>query len=149
MTLRRSESLDHLHRGPQYGKTFLRSSRGFPLLTNGSYPVIDESSGGSLAGMIAAVEELLRLANAETVVVPGHGAIGNRAALLCFHNMLSTIEGRIKPLIASHSTAAEILAATPTADFDLVWGQGYVTGDIFVRMVLAGFGLRETAKALS
>ena len=39
------------------------------LLTNGSYPIIDESSCGSLRGMIEAIEQLLRLANADTVVV--------------------------------------------------------------------------------
>jgi glyoxylase-like metal-dependent hydrolase (beta-lactamase superfamily II) len=112
-------------------------------MTNGSYPVIDESSGGSLRGMIQAVERLLQLANAETVVVPGHSPIANRDALLSFRNMLCAIEGRIKALIASHSPLPRILAAALTADFDLVWGRGYVTGDIFVRMVLAGFGLTE------
>jgi hypothetical protein len=55
--------------------------------------------------------------------------------------MLRTVEDRIEPLIASHSTIAEILAAAPTADYDLEWGRGYVTGDIFIRMILAGFGL--------
>jgi len=54
--------------------------------------------------------------------------------------MLCTIEGRVKPLIASRSPVAGILAAAPTADFDRVWGRGYVTGDIFVRM-MAGSAL--------
>jgi len=59
--------------------------------------------------------------------------------------MLRAIEGRIQSLIASKSTVAEIIAAAPTCDFDGVWGCGYVTGDIFVRMVLAGLGF--TARA--
>jgi len=57
--------------------------------------------------------------------------------------MLRSIEGRIKPLIASGLSFCKILAANPTADFDPLWGSGYVTGDLFVRMVLAGFGLTE------
>jgi cyclase len=108
------------------------------LMTNASYPIIDESSRGSLRGMIQAVERLLKVVNCETVVVPGHGPIGNRDSLLVF--MLRTIEGRINSLIASRAPATEILAAAPTADFDPVWGRGYVTGDIFVRMILAGTG---------
>jgi glyoxylase-like metal-dependent hydrolase (beta-lactamase superfamily II) len=113
------------------------------LLNNGSYLVIDAASRGSLRGMIQAVERLLQLINTETVVVPGHGPIGNRDALLGFRNMLSTIEGRIESMIASHRPLTEIMAAAPTADFDSIWGRGYVTGDIFVRMILAGFGLEE------
>jgi hypothetical protein len=55
--------------------------------------------------------------------------------------MLCAIEARIQPMIASQSPAAEIIAAVPTADFDPVWGRAYVSGDIFLRMVLAGLGL--------
>ncbi len=109
------------------------------LLNNDGYPVIDAASHGSLRGIIQAVERLLQIVNAETVVVPGHGPIGNRAALLGFHRMLSTIDGRIESMIKSHRPVAEILAAAPTADFDSVWGRGYVTGAIFVRMILAGY----------
>jgi cyclase len=116
------------------------------LMTNGSYPIIDESSRGSLRGMIEASEDLLALANAETVVVPGHGAIGNRQDLLGFRDMLCAVEGRIKSLIAARLPVAEIISAAPTRDFDAVWGRGYVTGDFFVCMVRAGLGLTEKAK---
>jgi hypothetical protein len=112
-------------------------------MTNGSCPIIEESSRGSLRGMIQAVEGLPLVDDSDTVVVPGHSPIGNRESLLVFRDMLCTIEGRIKPLIASGSPVAGILAAGPTADFDRLWGRGYVTGDIFVRMILAGFGLTQ------
>ena len=70
-----------------------------------------------------------------------------RDALLSFHNMLSTIEVRMQRLIAASRPVPEMLAAAPTADFDPVWGRGYVTGGIFLRMILAGLGL--TAKAIT
>jgi cyclase len=114
------------------------------LFINGSYPVIDESSHGSLGGMIHASDRLLRLINAETIVVPGHGPIGNRDALLGFRDMLRTVEERIGPMIASHWPVAEVLSAAPTADFDPVWGRGYVTGPIFVRMILAALGYHKS-----
>jgi cyclase len=113
------------------------------LMTNGSYPVIDESSCGSLHGMIQAIERLLPFINAETAVVPGHGPIANRDDLVNFHDTLGTIEGRVQHLIAAGSSVAEILAAAPSAEFDPVWGRGYVTGTVFVRMILAGLGLIE------
>lgn len=91
--------------------------------------------------MIDAIERLLQFVNAETVVVPGHGPISNRDALLNFRDVLSTVEDRIERLITARAPVSEILAAAPTADFDPIWRRGDVTGDIFVRMVLAGLGL--------
>jgi len=111
------------------------------LFTNGSYPVIDESSGGSPRGMISAVERLAMLADADTVVVPGHGDVADRASMLRFVDMLRTLEDRVLPRIRAGQTASEIIASLPTADFDPVWGQGYVTGEHFMWMVLAALGI--------
>jgi hypothetical protein len=38
------------------------------------------------------------------------------------------------------------IAAAPTREFDAIWGSGYVSGDIFVRMILAGLGLETKTK---
>ena len=113
------------------------------LFTNGSYPVIDESSGGSMRGMIEAIERLLPLVRVNTVVVPGHGPIGNREALAGFLDMLHAIEDRILVLIDAKLSVPEIIAATPTVELDKTWGCGYVTGEYFTRMVLAGLGIDE------
>lgn len=108
------------------------------LMTWGGYPVIDESSGGSLRGMIAAVDRLLPLADADTVVVPGHGSVGGREELRRFRDMLATVEDRILRLRTAGLPDDRIVAAAPTAAFDAEWGRGYVTGALFTRMVLAG-----------
>jgi cyclase len=111
------------------------------LFTHRSYPVIDESSGGSLRGMIEAIERLLPMIDGDTVVVPGHGAATNRAGLAAFRDMLRSIEDRILVLIEAQREIPEIMAARPTANFDSVWGRSYVTGEHFTRMALAGMGL--------
>jgi cyclase len=110
------------------------------LFTNGSYPVIDESSGGSLRGMAQAVEELLPMIDANTIVVPGHGAAADRTRLLGFRDMLRKIEDRILALVEAQLETREILSTQPTAEFDPLWGRGYVTGTHFTRMALAGMG---------
>lgn len=117
------------------------------LFVNGGYPVIDESSRGSLRGMINALERLLQTVNADSVVVPGHGAIGDRRTLWAFADLLQVVEERVQSLVASNATPPEIIDAAPTREFDAVWGAGYVTGDIFLRMVLAGLGLAEKGTA--
>jgi cyclase len=113
------------------------------LFTNGSYPVIDESSGGTLRGMIDALERLMPLVDGETVIVPGHGLLGDRPALVRFVDMLHTIEDRVLSLIKARLPYYEIIASFPTADFDPYWGRGYVTGSHFLRMVLAGLKFSE------
>jgi cyclase len=108
------------------------------LFVHQSYPVIDESSGGSLRGMIEAVDRLLLMIDAATVVVPGHGAVTDRGGLIAFHDMLRRIEDKILAMIEARRDLPEIIAARPTAEFDPLWGRGYVTGAFFTRMVLAG-----------
>ena len=110
------------------------------LFTHRTYPVIDESSGGSLRGMIEAIERLLPMIDRDTLVVPGHGAVTNRTGLTAFLDMLRSIEDRILVLIEAQREIPEITAARPTAEFDSVWGRGYVTGAHFTRMALAGMG---------
>jgi glyoxylase-like metal-dependent hydrolase (beta-lactamase superfamily II) len=110
------------------------------LFTHHSYPVIDESSGGSLRGMIEAVDRLLPMIDGDTVVVPGHGAATNRVGLAEFRDMLRGIEDRVLALIEAGRQIPEVIAAEPTADLDPLWGRGYVTGARFTRMVLAGMG---------
>jgi glyoxylase-like metal-dependent hydrolase (beta-lactamase superfamily II) len=119
------------------------------LFTHRSYPVIDESSGGSLRGMIEAVERLLPMIDGDTLVVPGHGAVANRIGLAAFLDMLRRIEDRILVLIEAQREIPEITAARPTAEFDSVWGRGYVTGAHFTRMALAGMGLSNARAALA
>ena len=111
------------------------------LFTHHSYPVIDESSGGSLRGMIEAVDRLLPLLDAATVVVPGHGAATDRTGLVSFRDMLRSAEDRILALLEAGREPSEIATARPTADFDSVWGRGYVTGEHFTRMALGGMRL--------
>jgi glyoxylase-like metal-dependent hydrolase (beta-lactamase superfamily II) len=118
------------------------------LFTHHSYPVIDESSRGSLRGMIEAVDRLLPMIDKDTVVVPGHGAATDRTGLLAFRDMLRSIEDRILVLIEAQREASEIIESKPTGEFDSLWGRGYVSGAHFTHMALAGMGLTNTPAAL-
>jgi glyoxylase-like metal-dependent hydrolase (beta-lactamase superfamily II) len=58
---------------------------------NGYYAFIDYDSGGSFRGLIAASDENLKRRDAQTMIVPGHGAVGSRADLFAYHEMLITV----------------------------------------------------------
>ena len=102
---------------------------------NGRYPLIDGSSGGKVDGMIAACDRLLELANAETKIVPGHGALTNSAGLVKYRDMLVTARERVHRLKSSGRTLEESIAAKPLTDLDGEWGNGRFKGDDFVKIV--------------
>ncbi len=102
---------------------------------NGRYPFIDVSSGGSIDGMIEATEAALVLVDSETKIIPGHGPPGDREALVAYREMLQLVRDRIAPMVEAGTSVDEVVAAKPTADLDETWGQGFLNGDAFVRMV--------------
>ena len=90
---------------------------------NGIYPFIDYSSGGNINGMIQATEQNLALAGADTIVIPGHGPLGNKTQLTEFRNMLVGSRDNIAKLKKEGKSLEETVAAKPTAVFDAKWGK--------------------------
>ncbi|MFC3562842.1 MBL fold metallo-hydrolase [Pedobacter jamesrossensis] len=105
---------------------------------NAYYPFIDYSTGGSIDGMIAASERNVKMTTNHTIVIPGHGAIGNRAQLIEFHEMLSTIRERVAKLKKQGRSLNEAIAAKPTASFDPKFGKFVINGDFFTNLVYRG-----------
>jgi glyoxylase-like metal-dependent hydrolase (beta-lactamase superfamily II) len=102
---------------------------------NGRYPLIDGSTGGRVDGMIEACDRLLRLADADTKIVPGHGPLATRADLVKYRDMLATAADRVRKLKASGKSLEESIAAKPFTDLDGDWGKGRFKGDDFVKIV--------------
>lgn len=65
---------------------------------NGMYPFIDYVSGGSIDGAIAAANANIAMVGARTVVIPGHGPVGDRTALVAFRDMLVSVRARVSSL---------------------------------------------------
>jgi glyoxylase-like metal-dependent hydrolase (beta-lactamase superfamily II) len=105
------------------------------LFFNGFYPFIDGVTGGTMNGMVAAAERSLKVAGASTRIVPGHGPLGDRAALQRYHRMLATIRDRVGKLKAAGKSVADAQAAQPTKDFDAEWGGGFMKPADFVALV--------------
>jgi cyclase len=99
------------------------------------YPYIDVSAGGSIRGTIAAVDSVLPLLDEESVVLPGHGVITDRDGLVEYREMLTAVADRIQAMIDEGKSLEEIQAARPTADWDAVWGQNFMSPERFVRLV--------------
>jgi glyoxylase-like metal-dependent hydrolase (beta-lactamase superfamily II) len=113
-----------------------------------SYPVIDLESGGSIDGIIAALNGLVDLAVSDTLaeggtlIIPGHGRICDEADLVRYRDMVTIIRDRIRTLVGRGRTLDEIKAAQPTLDYDSRFGStaGPWTTDLFIEAVYRSLG---------
>src|SRR5712664_857325 len=105
------------------------------LFFNGMYPYIDPGTGGTVTGMIAAVDKILSLADNYTKIVAGHGPLGNKADLMKSRDMLVTSRDRVEKLKSAGKSALEAVVEKPFADLDPVWGQGIINSDQWIQIV--------------
>jgi len=103
--------------------------------TNGRYPNIDFANGGNIKGMIAATDAYLKLANAKTRIVPGHGPLADKAALTEYRAMLVTARDRMAKLVKEGKSEDDVVAAKPFADLDAKWAPTELASKNFIRVV--------------
>jgi glyoxylase-like metal-dependent hydrolase (beta-lactamase superfamily II) len=103
--------------------------------TNGRYPNIDFANGGNIKGMIAAADAYLKLANDKTRIVPGHGPLADRAALMAYRTMLVTARDRMAKLVKEGKSEDDVVAAKPFADLDAKWAPTELASKNFIRVV--------------
>ena len=105
---------------------------------NGHFPFIDYSTGGSIDGMIRAAETNVAKVTDKTIVIPGHGPIGNKSQLTEFRDMLVSVREKVADLKNQGKSLDEVLAAKPTANYDAKWGGFVIDGNFFTKLVYAG-----------
>ncbi|MEE9492076.1 MAG: MBL fold metallo-hydrolase [Gammaproteobacteria bacterium] len=102
---------------------------------NGFYPFIDASTKGSVNGMIGAAERVLAMVDEKTKIIPGHGPLGDKKALIKYRDMLVTVRDRMQKLIDQGKTLEEIVALKPNTDVDEVWGKGFLDPEAFLKIL--------------
>lgn len=85
---------------------------------NFGYPFADQANGGSIKGMIDAVDLIERIAGPDTTLVPGHGTLVTKKDLLGYRAMLVDILAKVQNLRNQGKSLDEILAANLTAPYD-------------------------------
>jgi len=113
------------------------------IFTPGNYPVIDIARGGSVQGIIDALNRLLRITIVEdkqeggTKVIPGHGRLCEEADVVEYRNMITIIRDRVQNLINRGMSLQEVKDARPTLDYDTEYGSdtGFWTTGMFVEAV--------------
>src|SRR5215510_15296249 len=78
---------------------------------NFGYPFADQANGGSINGMLEAVDLIEKIAGPDTTLVPGHGTLVTKKDLLAYRAMLVDILAKVKTLRDQGKSLKDILAA--------------------------------------
>ena len=85
---------------------------------NYGYPYIDIANGGSLKGMLEGLDLTMKSADANTVIVPGHGTLIKRDDIVPYRDMILAVADKVQKMIADGKSLQEVLAAKVTAPYD-------------------------------
>jgi cyclase len=112
------------------------------LFVPGEYPIIDVVHGGSVNGLLSALNRVLdlavpaRLQDGGTRVIPGRGRLCNEADVVDYRNMVAIVRDRVRALAEKGMTLDEVLATRPTLDYDPEYN-GAAAGRAFVESIYA------------
>lgn len=107
------------------------------IFTPDTYPFVDIERGGSLQGLLDALNHILHLTvpahlqEGGTRVIPGHGRLCDEAEVVEYRNMIAIVRDRVQALIKKGMTLEQVKATRPTFDYDTQYGPG----DAFVEAV--------------
>jgi cyclase len=107
------------------------------------YPRIDRENGGSINGVLDALNRLLdmavsdTLAEGGTLIIPGHGRISDEGDLVRYRDMVTIIRDRVAAWIDRGHSLTEIKAMQPSFEYDSRYGatSGPWTTDMFLDAV--------------
>jgi glyoxylase-like metal-dependent hydrolase (beta-lactamase superfamily II) len=114
------------------------------------YPPIDLRRGGSIDGVIAALNKVLDMSVTEymsqggTMILPGHGWISDSADVGYYRDMLMIIRDRIQSMIDNGMTLEQVKAAKPTMDYDPLYGRQAGVTARFVEAVYGSLKQKKT-----
>ena len=98
------------------------------LFTPGRYPMIDATKGGTVQGLLNGLNKVIDLAFPEyrhqggTMIVGGHGRLGDTADVAIYRNMVEIVRDRIRDMKKRGLSLQQVRAAKPTLDFDGIYG---------------------------
>jgi glyoxylase-like metal-dependent hydrolase (beta-lactamase superfamily II) len=93
------------------------------IVSSEGWPVIDYKTGGWINGLVDGLRQIVRVAEANTKIVPANGPVVTKADLEEQVKMYQTISQRLSQLLRKGMGPDEVLAAAPTKEFDAKWGE--------------------------
>ena len=110
------------------------------------YPFIDVSSGGSVNGMIAALDKVLALMDNNAKVIPGHGELSTKADVKVFRDRLADIRDQVAAALKKGKKKEDLASLGITDKYDAEWGKGFLKGKDFLMMVADNIAVPPSKK---
>lgn len=101
----------------------------------GKFPFIDISSGGSINGLIEAIEKALFIINDKTVLIPGHGVLSNRTELSDYLAMLVDLRSQVALTMEAELPFEQIEKMELYSKYDEQWGSGFIKGPKLISFI--------------
>lgn len=111
---------------------------------NGRFPFIDVENGGSVKGVIAAVENVLTQVRPDTKIIPGHGDLGDPAALRAYLDMLKGSSAAVQKAVKAGKSLEQTQKDKVLAAWDK-WTWGFITTDKFTEVLYNDLKKKPTA----
>jgi len=108
---------------------------------NGMYPFIDTDNGGSVKGMINAVQTVLATMPDDAKVIPGHGPLSDKAGLRAFLDVLKGTWSAVDAGRKAGKTVDQLKSEKVLDKWETPWGKGFIKTDKWIELLYA-----ETAK---
>jgi glyoxylase-like metal-dependent hydrolase (beta-lactamase superfamily II) len=113
------------------------------LFNMNTFPIIDVDAGGSINGVLDGLNAILKLAIPEfrteggTMIIPGHGRLGDSADVGYYRDMLTIIRDQVKALIDEGLTLEQVIERRPTFGYEARFGAdtGPWTTEMFLEAV--------------
>jgi glyoxylase-like metal-dependent hydrolase (beta-lactamase superfamily II) len=99
------------------------------------FPFVDLSSGGSIKGIIAAVDKVVAELPADVKVIPGHGKISSIADVKAYSARLKDCLKLVEAEVRKKKTLEQILQAKVLAKYDEFGKGGFIKTDTFVEIL--------------
>jgi cyclase len=112
------------------------------ILNMNGYPVIEVDKGGTIQGVVNALNWILEMAVVEhmmeggTIIVPGHGRLVDSADAAYYRDMVTIMRDRVRAAVKKGMTLPQIKAAKLTRDYDGRFGRSTsYTPDMFIEAI--------------
>ena len=113
------------------------------IFMESTYPIIEVANGGTINGVIDALNKILDFAFADfrsqggTMIIPGHGRLCDMADVAYYRDMLTIVRDLVQEMIKKGMTLEQVKTAKPTFPWDGRYGStsGRWTTDMFVEAV--------------
>ncbi|MDY6888603.1 MAG: MBL fold metallo-hydrolase [Pseudomonadota bacterium] len=85
----------------------------------GSLPFVDVDSGGSVDGILEAVNDVIKQIDERTIVIPGHGPVSDRSGLETYAKLVKKAKDLMLKAMQNNASLEQVLKADPLAALNL------------------------------